>query len=135
MIQSAEEFYRLRVSDNPEDYRRAAHDSASEAVWRNVIRQYPDMKKWVVHNKTVPIPILELLAEDADEEVRWFVATKRKLTLALFEKLAKDSNESVRVRLISNKKVPLSVLEALSQDSVAFVRESALETLAERQKT
>lgn len=62
MIRSAEEFVRLRKSDQREEYERAANDSASIEVWRDVISLYPDMHRWVAHNKTVPIEILAILA-------------------------------------------------------------------------
>ena len=132
MIESAEEFVRLRSSSDPAEYHRAAHEEASEAVWREAIQKYPDMKEWVAHNKTVPIAILEFLSDDADRRVRWSVAVKRKLTPALFEKLAADRDEVVRKCIALNRKVPLNVLETLASDDCPLVRDAAKERLAER---
>ena len=76
MIQSPEEFRRLRESENPEEYRRAAHDEAPVEVWLEVIRRWPDMRFWVAQNKTVPVSVLEVLANDPDEKVRDMVLRK-----------------------------------------------------------
>jgi hypothetical protein len=64
MIRSAEEFVQLRLSSDEAFYRRAASDSAAESVWREVIEKWPDMRMWVVMNKTVPAHLLEELASD-----------------------------------------------------------------------
>jgi len=77
MIESAEEFVRLRTSEDPADYNRAAHDGAAEATWRAIIDQYPDMRFWVAQNKTVPLTILEVLRHDEDERVVHMVRMKR----------------------------------------------------------
>jgi hypothetical protein len=65
------------VSDAPQEYRRAAHEEASLEVWREVIRDQPDMRFWVAQNKTVPLEIPEELRWDPDERVRWMVRSKR----------------------------------------------------------
>jgi hypothetical protein len=77
MIESPEEFRRLRESENPAEYRRAAHDEASIEVWLEVIRRWPDMRVWVAQNKTVPVSVLEILVNDPDEKVRDMVLRKR----------------------------------------------------------
>ncbi|MGF9754534.1 hypothetical protein AAII07_04985 [Microvirga sp. 0TCS3.31] len=77
MIESAEEFVRLRTSTDPAEYRRAAHEEAAERTWIEVIERYPDMRSWVAHNKTVPLSILKILRHDADEQVRLTVTSKR----------------------------------------------------------
>ena len=58
MIKDADEFYRLRNSELPEEYNRAANESAELETWLDVIEKYPDMKVWVIHNKTIQIEIL-----------------------------------------------------------------------------
>jgi hypothetical protein len=73
VIASAEEFVRLRTSDDPADYGRAAHDEATEETWREVIKRFPEMRFWVAQNKTVPLNILEELRMDPDERVRSMV--------------------------------------------------------------
>jgi hypothetical protein len=70
MIESPEEFRRLRESDDPEEYRRAAHDEASVDVWLEVIRRG-------AQNKTAPVPVLDILVDDPDENVRGLVLRKR----------------------------------------------------------
>ena len=70
MIESAEEFIRLRGSGDPAEYGRAAHDQAPDGVWLDVIRRFPEYRFWVAHNKTVPVSILRILAADSDERVR-----------------------------------------------------------------
>ena len=77
MIDSADEFVRLRRSDDPAEYGRAARDEASTETWLEVIDRYPDMRFWVAQNKTVPLEVLEILRQDPDERVRSMVLHKR----------------------------------------------------------
>jgi hypothetical protein len=133
MITSAEEFVALTTSDNPEAYRRAASDSAPEDVWLDVIRKYPHMRKWVAHNKSIPAPIINILAMDPDEDVRFTVAQKRSAGPAILRQLAADASESVRQRVAYNAKTPLSVLEKLAADECELVAEPARKRLSQRQ--
>jgi hypothetical protein len=123
MIKSAEEFVKLRSSEKPEEYNRAAWEEAPIEVWRDVISQYPDYKEWVVHNKTVPLVILSELIHDEDVRVREFIATKRKLTLEMQLILARDSSEDVRARLLFNPKLREETKELLKNDPSKFVRQ------------
>src|SRR5437870_4898487 len=77
MIESPEEFRRLRESENRDEYLRAAHDEAPLEVWMEVVRRWPDMRFWVAQNKTVPLSVLEVLVNDPDEKVRDMVLRKR----------------------------------------------------------
>lgn len=135
MIDSAGEFVRLRTSLKPEDYWRAAHEPALVEVWLDVIDAYPGMRSWVAHNKTVPIEILAILADDSDAEVRSAVADKRKLTAELFRHLAEDSDDSVRARVAYNRKTPIELLEYLAVDTADLVRVAAQESLERRQRS
>lgn len=131
-IHSAAEFVRLRSSDDPSDYERAAAGSASDTVWLEVIAQYPDMRFWVAQNKTVPLTVLKVLGLDPDARVRSMVASKRKLDAALFEVLARDRDEGVRATLARNPKVPPGILRQLAEDPNSFVRSVASERLRGR---
>lgn len=131
MITSAEEFVQLRLSADRQQYTRAAHDTAPTWVWIDVIERFPDMKKWVAHNKTVPIDILQILANDDEPNVRLMVAKKRKLSLDIFEKLAYDSEESVRFAIANNRSTPSHVLENLLNDKWERVVRRAKERLSE----
>ncbi|MFC7339709.1 HEAT repeat domain-containing protein [Haloferula chungangensis] len=121
MISSAAEFYRLRESSKPEEYRRAAHEEASIETWMEVIGQRPDMRFWAAQNKTVPVEVLEILASDGDVTVRDMVARKRKITEAIALKLAEDPDETVRAALAINRKLPPSALAKLKQDQSSLV--------------
>lgn len=132
MINSAEEFVILRTSEVREQYSRAAEESAPTEVWLEVIEKFPDMKEWVVHNKTVPLEILDMLARDPNQAVRASVADKRKLDVRLFELLSHDADEVVRQRIAYNKKTPLDVIRRLSLDESAMVRGVAKRRLAEQ---
>ena len=125
MIGSASEFVLLRMSDNPDEYGRAARDEAPESVWMELVRAYPEMRRWVAHNKTVPIHILELLASDGDENVRFAVAQKRKLTADLFDHLSRDPSPQVRQRIACNAKTPPEVLHRLAADADKSVASEA----------
>jgi hypothetical protein len=125
MIESAEEFIRLRGSSDPVEYRRAAHDQAPDGVWLDVIRRFPEYRFWVAHNKTVPVSILRILAADSDERVRGMVAKKRKLPSDLVAFLARDTSESVRAATARHRKASPEVLSSLAHDSSPIVREIA----------
>lgn len=135
MIESAEEFVALRTSEIRADYTRAAHDTAPIAIWHDIITRYPEMKGWVAYNKTVPLSILRILANDPDPKVRFWVAMKRKLDLPLFEQLAQDPDESVRERIACNSKTPLYILKRLAQGDTPFVAEAAQERIRARTKS
>src|SRR5262245_28059084 len=111
MILTAEEFARLRYSDDPAEYNRAAHEEAPLEVWLAVIERYPDLREWVAHNKSVPLSILERLATDPDDKVRWTVATKRKLSHELQALLARDPDPTVRQRIACKAKCATDILE------------------------
>jgi hypothetical protein len=132
VIASAEEFVALRTSDDLGEQARATHEPAPEAVWLDVIARFPDMRPWVVHNKTVPLAILHLLADDPDPDVRWWVATKRKADSDLLDKLSRDPNDGVRARVACNRSTPLWLLERLAADPSEDVAEGARNQLAER---
>lgn len=127
MIESAEEFERLRMSGNADEQSLAASEPAHESVWIDVIERFPDLRQWVAHNKTVPLDILRTLASDVDPEVRATVAMKRKLDRPLFELLARDAEAGVRHRLACNRKCPADVLARLAADLEEFVARAALE--------
>ncbi|MBL9148356.1 MAG: HEAT repeat domain-containing protein [Phycisphaerae bacterium] len=130
MIESAEEFRRLRESDDPDEYRRAACDSAPPAVWRDVLARFPELREWVAHNRTVPHEVLTELASDPDPRVRWMVAAKRKLAAELQLRLAVDSDEGVRQRIAWNARATRAALERLAGDSWIVVAEHARARLA-----
>jgi hypothetical protein len=130
MIGSADEFYRLRTSDDPAQYQRAAHDEAPEDVWRAVITAFPDMRVWVAHNKTIPVSILETLADDPDWRVRHRVASKRKLPGRLQLRLVRDPHEGVRRALVHHARLTPQALALLADDAAAEIRERAKSRLA-----
>ena len=116
MIESAEQFRSLRESELPNEYSRAAHDDAPLQVWLDIIDRMPDLRFWVAQNKTVPISVLETLADDTDPRVRDMVARKRKLPEALQIKLARDSDPAVRCTLAQNAKLAPRALAILTDD-------------------
>jgi hypothetical protein len=131
MINSAEEFVALRTSEKPEEYLRAATEAAPIDVWLQIIARFPEMKSWVVHNKTVPLEILETLARDPDARVRMFVAMKNKLSKPLFSLLAEDKDYTVRQRIALNKKTPLEILLKLAEDPGHMVSPTRIRVLKE----
>ncbi|HCS49653.1 MAG TPA: hypothetical protein DIW61_15960 [Candidatus Aminicenantes bacterium] len=132
MITTAEEFVRLRESDKPDEYQRAAHEAAPVEVWHDVISRYPHMRAWVAHNKTVPIRVLEILANDSDPDVRAMVAMKRKLTPELQLLLAADPDKGVRGRLANNAKVTTEVLKKIADGASGPAAEDAARRLGHR---
>ena len=106
-------------------YYRAVHDAAPLEIWLEVMKNYPDMKFWVAHNKTVPVEILKILATDDDVRVRAMVAQKRKLPERLQLKLAKDPDYSVRQSLVYNAKITKKTLDMLLQDPEQKIKKLA----------
>jgi len=131
MISSVNEFAQLRSSQIKEEYDRASHEDASLEVWQDVIENYPELRKWVAHNKTVPLEILQELCK-FDVEVRFLVASKRKLSQKLFELLSVDPDPTVRQQIASNKKTPIDILEKLSTDKDEDVARVAKFNLSNR---
>ncbi len=129
MINSADEFVRLRTSEVMEEYSQAAHDEASLSVWQEVLGKYPEMAFWVAQNKTVPYEVLEQLASHEDDRVRSMVSMKNKLKESLLLKLANDSNDSVRMSIARHKKATPAVLKLLTNDSWPEVSKVAIERI------
>lgn len=130
MITSAAEFRRLRLSDDLAEQRRAATEAAPTEVWLEVIGTYPELREWVAVNKTVPLRVLALLAEDHDPRVRAGVASKRKLSEELFTRLAVDRSDTVRERIACNAKTPQELLRKLRDDPDPIVSDAALRRLS-----
>lgn len=131
MITSADEFQRLRTSDDLVEQSRAAKESASPEVWVDLVANYPEMRFWVAQNKTVPLEILELLMDDEDARVRSMVARRRKLSPDMLEKLSFDPDDSVRLIVAHHKSVPDRVVRRLaSSDPWEEVRQVAMSRLS-----
>lgn len=127
MISSAKEFIALRELNDE----RASHDTADLKIWLEVIEHYPDYKIWVIHNKTVPIEILEILVHDSDPKVRGAVARKRKINDTIFDILKTDKEESVRYDLISNTNLPINKLKQIKTDDSEWLEQKLKEKLSE----
>jgi hypothetical protein len=131
MITSATEFIRLRTSEVQEEYQRAAHEAAPLEVWWELVRDYPERRFWVVHNKTVPLEILEAMSTDDDTAVRDMVARKRKAPFEILEHLAQDPDSGVRYAVACNTSTPPAILEKMLSDEWETVVERAKERLRE----
>ena len=130
MIESAEEFKRLRESEIPQEYNRAVTESAALSTWRDVLETYPEMAFWLAQNKTVPVEVLRDLAVHQESSVRSMVARKRKIPESLMLLLAKDKDESVGHALVNNVKVTNKVLTILLEDPWHAVRARAAQRMA-----
>ncbi len=125
VIESAEEFVALRTSNSPYDYRRAARESASDAVWFDVIERFHEMREWVARNKTTSAVVLERLAADPDPSVRYAVAMANRIDVGLLRSLSLDPDETVRSRVAHHKHAPDDLVESLRHDESPVVREAA----------
>lgn len=125
-FQSAQEFIRLRLSDNLDDQREAAHGTAATEVWMQVLRDRPDLAYWVAQNKTVPMEVLRFIAlSDLDTDARRMVALKRKATPDLLDLLSADPDESVRRTVARHRNASDQTLLKLASDPDQDVREIA----------
>jgi hypothetical protein len=125
MIESPEEFVRLRESEDPQEYGRASWDAAAEETWLAVIERYPEYRFWVAQNKTVPLTVLGLLASDPDPRVRSMVARKGKLPVQLLLRLARDPEDGVRLTVAAHRRATPQVLALLVDDEWEEVRDTA----------
>ena len=78
-----------------------------------MIEKYPEYKEWVIHNKTIPIQILERLTLDKDPKVRTAVARKRKINDKIFSTLSQDKDENVRYALMCNTNLTVDKLRQI----------------------
>lgn len=124
MIASAEEFKRLRTSDDSKEQRLSTNEPAEVSVWFEVIDKFPELKEWVAHNKTIQIEVLEYLAKDQNENVRSAVARKRKINQKIFNLLKNDNDENVRYTLLCNTKLSLDMKREIKvKDSAWLMKE------------
>jgi hypothetical protein len=132
MINSAAEFVQLRTSEKREDYQRAIYEEASEQVWMDIIKQYPEMRFWVVQNKTIPLSILSILSIDQNPKIRAAIARKRKIPLGLLLELSKDADDSVRLAIAHHPKADISILKKLAEDQWDLIAEVAKQRIANK---
>jgi hypothetical protein len=130
MINSAEEFKRLRESEIQDEYHRAATDEASIKIWKEVLAKYPDLAFWVVQNKTIPFEILYTLADNEDVDVRCMVARKRKIDDIIFNKLKEDIDETVRHALICNTKLSIEKKQQIKTSDSEWLEKELKEKVA-----
>ncbi|MFK0313324.1 hypothetical protein ACIQUF_19090 [Pseudomonas sp. NPDC090233] len=106
MINSAEEFIALADSDNPETRSRSLTESASIQVWERVISSYGDYETHILRNITIPMRIIETLANSKQWKTRHAVARKRKSGSQILTILSHDEEPLVRQAVAANKKHP-----------------------------
>jgi hypothetical protein len=133
MINSAEEFVELVASDDRGLRRRAAHDTATNEVWSDIIERYPEMRQWVARNDTSPLHILRALARDPDRKVRFHVARAPQAESDVLEMLASDAESSVRARVAWNKTTPKETLLRLVDDPSEDVAQVAKKRLSQEE--
>lgn len=115
MIDNANEWIRLRVSDDPEENQRAANETVPLAVWMQIHARAPELRPFIAYNRTSPLEMLERLASDANWIVRHAVAERIDASEALLRELADDVNEKVRVCIAANPSTKRDVLQYLSR--------------------
>ena len=132
MINSADEFKRLRESEIQDEYHRAATDEASIDIWNEVLEKYPDLAFWVAQNKTIPLEILYTLADNENVDVRCMVARKRKIDNIIFSKLKEDIDESVRHALICNTKLSIEKKQQIKTSDSEWLEKELNEKVANK---
>lgn len=132
MIESAEEFVRLRSSKDPSEYRRAGDEEISEEVCRDVIERFPDARAWLAESEWVPTSTLRRLATDGNPRVRSAVCARRILDATVIEMLSWDVSDAIRTNIARRSDTPVESLLRLVKDDSSMVREAAIEELAKR---
>jgi hypothetical protein len=132
VIESAEDYELLLDDDAGKVTNKFKTVAASEAAWREIINRYPQFRKTVALNITLPESIHRLLATDGDEDVRSTLADRRQLSPEVFEILAADVADSVRGRVCANQKTPEVLLVKLLDDPEPWIARMAQKKLEER---
>jgi hypothetical protein len=130
MIQSAEEFVRLRSSKDVRTWLSAYSEPAPEAVWMDVIARHPELKGDVASNRTAPDSIVRLLAADPDHGVRAVVSRRSDLPADLIERLSQDRDDGVRWTIAGNLRTAAAVRERLALDGSPKVADRARQILS-----
>lgn len=131
MIESAEEFVRLRSSGSDADLQRALKEELSEAVSRDVLERFPDMRLGVAANETTPVVVLRILSKDDDMKVRRLVARHALVDQDLLEQLSNDRHDAVRLMVTQNPSAGTDILKRMStNDPWEGVRTMASKRLA-----
>lgn len=68
--------------------------------------------------------ILEKLAEDKNDDVRWAVAENTKTPVDILRKLAEDKNDYVKSAVVDNPNAPVEVLENWAEDKDCYKRQA-----------
>lgn len=113
MIDNANEWIKLRRSEEREDYWRSANEEVPLSVWKEIYEVAPDLRDFIAYNKTSPHEMLEILAKDDDSRVRYAAAARADARPELLRQLALDADEAVRGRICWNPSTPRDVLELL----------------------
>ncbi|MFN9340176.1 MAG: hypothetical protein ACK6BZ_11875 [Candidatus Kapaibacterium sp.] len=123
MIKTVNEFIAFIQSDNTTDQFRARYDNADIKIWLEIIKNYPDFKTWVIHNKTVQIEILEILCADKDPNIRSDIAKKLKINDFIFNILSVDPDENVRYALMCNTVLSVDKIKKIKVDDSTWLTE------------
>ncbi|MFI1925307.1 MULTISPECIES: hypothetical protein [unclassified Streptomyces] len=134
MIESAEEFVRLRSSGDSADLLRTKREDAPLDVWLDLVNHHPDMRFWVTFNRHVPSDVLRLLVRDDDWRVRANIASRKGVPEDILETLSHDDHDAVVSSAAANPGTPTDALTRLSRHPWEEVRDHALAQLAERRE-
>ncbi|MCB9855550.1 MAG: hypothetical protein H6818_07655 [Phycisphaerales bacterium] len=130
MITSVQQFIELNDSDSPELRRLGRTLGATDEVWNELLRNHLEYWEAVVLNKSIPIAILDRLAECGNDKVRDLVAMKRKLSLYAMRLLATDADPGVRLTLVRNPKIDIEVLREMLSDEDEYIAGIASQRLS-----
>lgn len=126
MIDNANEWIRLRSSDDSDDNYRAATETVPLAVWMQIHSKAPDLRAFIAYNRTSPPEMLAILARDENWLVRHAVAERQDAPTSALRELADDVDERVRVLVAGHPSTQRDVLQYLSRvDSADAVRVKA----------
>lgn len=129
MISSITEYFNCINSNLREEQKRVLYEVLSDEVIQNIITDYPDYKSWIIHNKHIPLEVIENLCNDPDPDVRFTIAMKRKCNINIFRTLKSDSDVSVRIAVVRNPNTPVEILHQMTDDLDEKVSEIAKKRL------
>ena len=87
----------------------------------------------IAENKNTPVELLAVLAKDINLDVRASVASHKNTTSKILAKLAKDEDYRVRNYVANNPNTPSYALKGLLEDDYNYISCQAEKALQERQ--
>jgi hypothetical protein len=111
--------------DTPDPAQIRSLQAVDDAVWWELLANWPELAVWVAANRSIPPAVVACLAAHPRTQVRAAIASNAQIDEALMLQLAHDKSDLVRMRIACNAQASRAVLAALVADSCVVVSKHA----------